>query len=124
VSGSQVIKLPYALRDLDEAAAYIQRVSTPKRAIRFLRAANSSFARLAKMPGLGTRYEPHSPVYAGLRYFPITRHRNHVIFYRPVTGGIEVLRVLHGAQDIHRILSEEFGVEDDGGHNQAEGNIE
>jgi len=120
VSGSHVIKLPCALRDLDEAAAYIQRVSSPKRAIRFLRAANSTFARLARMPGLGTRYEPHSGVYADLRYFPVTRHRNHVVFYRPVAGGIEVLRVLHGAQDIHRILTEEFGVEDEGGDDQAE----
>jgi hypothetical protein len=30
-----------------------------------------------------------------------------------VPGGTEVLRVLHGARDIARHLSEEFGVESD-----------
>ena len=33
-------------------------------------------------------------------------------FYRPVPGGIEVLRILHGARDIQSILAEEFGGED------------
>jgi plasmid stabilization system protein ParE len=30
--------------------------------------------------------------------------KRHVIFYRPMAEGIEVLRVLHGARDIDRIL--------------------
>lgn len=79
----------------------------------FLLAADSTFAMLAGMPGMGTRYEPDEPLYADLRYFPITRHRNHLVFYRPFTDGIEVLRVLHGARDIHSILAEEFGGEAD-----------
>jgi toxin ParE1/3/4 len=108
VSG-QVVKRPHALQDLDEAAAYIQDQSGPERAIRFLRAADTTFAQLAGMPGIGTRYEPHEPLFAGLRYFPIARHRKHLVFYRPITDGIEVLRVLHGARDIHNILTEEFG---------------
>lgn len=29
---------------------------------------------------------------------------NHLIFYRPVEDGIEVLRVVHGAQDIEAIF--------------------
>jgi len=108
VSG-QVVKRPHALQDLDEAAAYIQDQSGPQRAIRFLRAADSTFAMLAGMPGMGTRYEPDEPLYADLRSFPITRHPNHLVFYRPFSDGIEVLRVLHGARDIASILAEEFG---------------
>ena len=108
----RIIKLPHALRDLDEAAAYIQRLSTPQRAIRFLRAADSTFAMLAGMPGMGTRYEPDEPIYAGLRYFPLNGHRKYQVFYRPAPDGIEVVRVLHGARDIHGILAEEFGIEE------------
>jgi toxin ParE1/3/4 len=108
-----VVKLPRALRDLDEAAAYIQRRSTPQRAIRFLRAADTTLAMLAGMPGMGTRYEPDEPIYTGLRYFPITRYRNYLVFYRPAPGGIEVLRVLHGARDVDGIVAEEFGVDAD-----------
>jgi toxin ParE1/3/4 len=118
VSGN-VVKRPRAVRDLDEAAAYIQRESSPERAIRFLRAADSTFARLAGMPGIGTQYEPHEPVFAGLRFFPITRHRKHFVFYRALPNGIEVVRVLHGARDIQSILGEEFepgaDVDDDEG---------
>jgi toxin ParE1/3/4 len=115
-----VAKLPAAVRDLDDAAAYIQRHSSPKRAIRFLRAADSTFARLARMPGIGVRYEPDDPIYAELRYVPITRHPNHIVFYRPVPGGIEVLRVLHGARDISSILANALGVDEDASDDSAE----
>ncbi len=110
-----VVKRPRAVQDLDEAAAYIQAQSGPQRAIRFLRAADSTFAQLAGMPGIGTRYEPHVPLYGGLRFFPVTRHRKYLVFYRPIAGGIEVLRVLHGARDIDSILVEEFGNDADAG---------
>jgi len=105
---------------LDDAADYIQRQSSAERAIRFLRAANSTFARLASMPGIGAPYEPCEPPYAGLRSFPVDRHSKYLVFYRPVPGGIEVLRVLHGARDIHSILLEEFrGDADDGNDEYA-----
>lgn len=35
----------------------------------------------------------------GLRRFPF---QNHVVFYEPIPTGIEVIRVLHQAQDIGR----------------------
>jgi hypothetical protein len=38
-----------------------------------------------------------------------------VVFYRPVDGGIEVIRVLHGARDIDNILADELGINDDAG---------
>ncbi len=60
---------------------------------------------------MGALYEPHEPVDAEVRFFPIRRHRNHLVFYRPIPDGIEVLRVLHGARDLFGILAEEFGVE-------------
>ena len=76
----RVVKLPRALDDLDEAAAYIQQHSTPQPAIRFLRAADSSLSTLADMPDLGVEYEPDEPVYTGLRFFSITRYRNYIVF--------------------------------------------
>jgi toxin ParE1/3/4 len=54
-------------------------------------------------------------VYADLRSFPVSRFRAYQVFYRPIRGGIEVLRVLHGARDIHGILAEDFGVGADTG---------
>ncbi len=80
---------------------------------RFFAQAEATFARLASMPGTGTRYEPDEQFHADLRYSPVSRFRKYLVFYRPVPGGIEVLRVLHGARDIAGILAEEFGVDGD-----------
>jgi toxin ParE1/3/4 len=105
-----VVRRPSALDDLDAAAEYIQIQSGPDRAIRFLREADATFARLAGMSGLGTRYAPEERLFADLGFFPIDRHLKFLVFYRPITDGIEVVRVLHGARDLGGILAEEFGV--------------
>ena len=65
------------------------------------------------MPGIGTRYDPEDRLYAELRFFPVSRFKKYLVFYRPVAGGIEVLRVLHGARDLPSILAEDFGVMND-----------
>jgi toxin ParE1/3/4 len=115
---ANVVRRASALHDLDAAADYIRIQSGPDRAIRFLREADATFARLAGMPGMGTRYDSEERLFADLRFFPIARHPKFLIFYRPITDGIEVVRVLHGARDMSGILAEEFGVggdEDDPG---------
>jgi toxin ParE1/3/4 len=104
----RAVKLPRAVQDLDEAAAHIQLHGTPRRAIRFLRAADSTLTMLAGMPGMGTRYNPDDPLYAELRYFPISRFLKYIVFYRPLVDGIEVLRVLHGARDLGGLLADDF----------------
>jgi toxin ParE1/3/4 len=103
-----VVRHPAALRDLDETADYLRQQSGPERAVRFLREADSTFARLAGMPGIGTLYEPDDALYADLRFFPVSRFKKYLVFYRPIVGGIEVLRILHGARDIQGILADDF----------------
>lgn len=119
-----VVKRPQAIRDLDEVAGYLQAQSGPKRAIRFLRDADSLFDRLASMPGTGTRYEPDDPIFADLRVAPLSRFKNHLVFYRPLPGGIEVLRVLHGARNIRSILADDIGVGAQEDEEAAEGTDE
>jgi toxin ParE1/3/4 len=110
---SQVVRRPAADHDLVATFRYYAREAGQRVADRFFAEAEATFARLANMPGLGTRYEPHVPLYADLRYFPLSRFRSYLVFYRPIAGGIEVFRVLHGARDLHGILAEEFGIEQD-----------
>ena len=57
----------------------------------------SKFATLVEYPGMGIGREELGP---GYRSFPAT---SHVIFYRLVTNGIEISRVLHGARDVNTI---------------------
>ena len=68
---------------------------------------------MSVMPGMGTDYDLDHPALADLRFIPISRFRMYLVFYRPVPGGIEVLRLLHSARDIAAILAEEFGVDAD-----------
>jgi len=103
-----VDKRPAARRDL--ADVFYQYVSegTIKTARRFSAQAESTFQRLAKMPSLGAQYDPDDLAYAGLRYMPVSRFPTYLVFYFPVPGGIEVMRVLHGARDIQGILASEL----------------
>jgi toxin ParE1/3/4 len=72
------------------------------------------------MPGMSPRYEHDHPALAELRVSVLSAPFNaYLIFYRPVAGGIEVVRVLHGARDIPRILAEEFGIEEGAGDDMA-----
>jgi toxin ParE1/3/4 len=100
-----------ARQDLVDIAYHYISQGTPDTARRFRERAEAAFRRLARMPGLGTRYGHDHPALAELRVSVVSAPFNaYLIYYRPVAGGIELVRVLHGARDIHRILAEEFGV--------------
>ena len=100
----RILRRPQAKRDVIEIGRHIAQDSL-RSAIRFLRAARADMRRLAEMPGMGARRDFTNPRLAGLRSWPITGFRNHLIFYLPVHDGIEVVRVLHGARDLDRIFS-------------------
>jgi len=51
-------------------------------------------ARYATMPDLGILRDDLA---VGLRCFPVW---GFLVFYRPIDGGIEVLRILHGSRNI------------------------
>jgi toxin ParE1/3/4 len=53
---------------------------------------------LARMPELGRKRPDLAPK---LRSFPVG---NYVIFYRPMSDGIQLIRVLHGARDLPAIF--------------------
>lgn len=62
---------------------------------------------------MGARYEPDDPLSEDIRVFPVSRCKKYLIFYRPIAGGIEVLRVLHGVRDIHGLLAEDLDLPED-----------
>jgi toxin ParE1/3/4 len=110
---SHIIRRPSANRDLVTLFRHYAREAGVRVADRFFAESEATFARLASMPGMGRRYELDEPLYADLGYFPVSRFRIYLVFYRPIAGGIEVLNVLSGARAIASILAEEFGVEED-----------
>lgn len=69
-------------------------------------AAKKAMELLASMPEIGSIWESPLPSLAGVRVWPIRKFKNYLIFYRPISGGIFVLRVLHGARQIDDLLRE------------------
>jgi toxin ParE1/3/4 len=67
---------------------------------RFLEAAHGTFQELARMPGIGRlRHLPHGRL-RELRSFRVKGFENYLIFYGPISDGIEVFHILHGARDL------------------------
>jgi len=98
-----VLIRPEAECDLIEHAVFPGQ-DDPLVARRFLAAAERVFAESARMPALGRLREFEDPRLAGLRSCLITPFDNYVAFYLHTATGIDVVRVLHGAQDIEEHL--------------------
>lgn len=94
-----IIKRRTAATDLLEHFIFIGRTSEDA-AERFLQSAQETFELLAGQPEMGKRTNYRSPLLAGVRSFPVKGFPKHLIFYRPIRDGIEIIRVIHGARDI------------------------
>lgn len=97
---ARIIRTPEALNDLAEMWEYIG-ANNPDAADRLLDNINDKVKLIAESPYIGREREELAP---GIRSFPAGRY---LIFYRPIAGGIEIVRVLHGSRDVDTILSEE-----------------
>jgi len=94
-----VKKTPRAYADLEQAADYLQNKVNAKLALRFLDSAETTFQRLAQMPSLGAVCEIEGADQSTIRTWQIKGFDKYIVFYRELRNGIEVIRVLHGAQD-------------------------
>ncbi len=90
-----IIIRPAAERDLVDIWLYIAR-DNPDAADRVYQAAESTLKALAATPRMGTLYQPKRAQLEGMRFFPVSRFQNYVIYYREQLEGIEIVRVLHG----------------------------
>ncbi len=92
---ARVTRTPLASDDLDEIGLYIAGESQSRPvALRFLASIEQRFQLYATQPEMGDR---HPNLGRNVRHFSVGRY---VVFYRPVEGGIQVLRVLHGSRNI------------------------
>lgn len=103
---ARIVERPKARQELEDIAVRIG-TDRPSAAQRFLATARKLYATLAAMPAMGSLWEPENPRFAGVRHFPIPRYPNYVIFYRPLSDGVEILHILHGARDLRTILQAE-----------------
>jgi toxin ParE1/3/4 len=99
-------RTPQAKQDLLEHVLYLAKIN-PDLAEQFLDAAEMAFEKLAQMPMKGKRQEFKSPKLADARRWFIPGFDKYLVFYRPIKGGIELLRVLHGMQDVDTVMDDE-----------------
>jgi toxin ParE1/3/4 len=74
---------------------------------RFLEATEQTVSQLLKMPKMGKLWPVRHPRLAGIRSWRVKGFVKILIFYLPVSDGIEIVRLLHAAQDIDAILAQE-----------------
>src|SRR5690348_12159478 len=103
----EVIKRPEAKRDIMAAAEYIAEHTGFNASERFLKATDAAFHALSRMPGIGMPRDYDNPAYAGMRMWPVPKFTKYLIFYLTTEDTVEIVRVLHGAQNIEEIFAPE-----------------
>ena len=88
-----IIKRPLVFEDIADIWDYIAE-DNENNADAFIDSIDTKFHELAVSPQIG---RSRSELFSGLLSFPFRRY---IIFYLIIPGGIEIVRVLHGARDI------------------------
>lgn len=98
---------PRAISAIIEVAEYIGQ-NNPDAAERFMDAVEDALQLIEAVPGVGHPYRSEHPKLQDVRVGHVKGFPNHLIFYRPIPEGIEVIHVLHGARDIKSVLTREI----------------
>jgi toxin ParE1/3/4 len=98
---SRELFAPRAAHELERGAARIAE-HHPQAAEAFLAAALAAARRLASNPGLGSTRPYVPPRY---RFWPLTRF-SYLLVYDSTRRPIEILRVVHMARDLPRLLAD------------------
>lgn len=93
-----------AISALDGIADYLAEHAGAPLGERFLTSAFETFDVIERRPRIGTPHRARRARLKGLRRWPVDGFPNHLIFYRPIRGGIEIVDVIHAARDLLRAL--------------------
>ena len=89
--------------DVLELARYLIEQSE-EAARRFVDAVQTTLKDLAQMPGMGSRKDFDDPELSEVRSWRVEGFSNHLIYYFPLSDGIDVLAIMHGARDVESLL--------------------
>jgi toxin ParE1/3/4 len=101
-----LIKRPIIIQDLITYATYIGSDNLDA-SDQFLLAAEATFQQLAKTPRIGRISGFTNPQLSQVRQLPIKGFKKYLIFYQIQADTVDVIRVLHSAQNLENILEEE-----------------
>jgi toxin ParE1/3/4 len=101
----KIIRAEEVLNDIADIHLFIA-MHNPAAADRFLDALRASFHTLAQWPEVGPRYQSNRVGLTGMRFWPVRRFANYLIFYRVTAAPrrLHIVRILHGARDVPQVL--------------------
>ena len=103
----RVARSEWFIGDLEYYAAWYCDQAGWEIAERYLSAVSVTVNRLAEMPGLGSRTRFSNPTLRNLRCFSVERpFEKHLIFYRHDDSALYLERIIHGARDLPRRLTQ------------------
>ncbi|RJP24378.1 MAG: type II toxin-antitoxin system RelE/ParE family toxin [Candidatus Omnitrophota bacterium] len=91
---------PQAIHDLNEIHDYTAK-NHPRNALQFVDLLEEKCLEISQSPEIGKSRNELAP---RLRSFPF---RNYIIFYRPISSGVEIIRILHGYRDVEAIFMQQ-----------------
>jgi toxin ParE1/3/4 len=100
----RIVIWPEANREIDAQAEYLYRQASLVVAERFARALQDTLERIADMPGVGSPFQFEDVQLAGVRTWLVRGFRSHVIYYRADEERLDVIHVLHGAQNAESLF--------------------
>jgi toxin ParE1/3/4 len=106
---AELVIAPAARADLFAQWNYFAgEVGRPDLADRFTARAEATFKKLLRNTGLGRPRSFGDSRLQNLRSWKVDGFPNHLIFYRPLpdNGGVEIVRVLHGARNLEGVFSD------------------
>jgi toxin ParE1/3/4 len=102
--------LPKARQDLASQAIYFSTEVGSDLGHRFLVSAHETFLLLSTQPEMGWKSKLRNADLKELRIFRVSGFERILVFYRPRESGLQILRVLHGSQNVQRLLRQQ-GIE-------------
>ena len=98
--------------DLEHYAAWYDRQGGWEVADRYLRSVAATLARLSEMPGIGHLTAFPAAELKGLRCLLVERpFQKHLVFYRHDATTLYAERIVHGARDLPKRLTQSPGAE-------------
>lgn len=96
---------PKARREVRQIAGYLVRESANAAlGLRFAAAVRETLLRVLEFPNTGKRVDSAQRKLFGLRVVPVSDFSNYLIYYVPSDDTVYVLRVLHGARNLPRLM--------------------
>jgi plasmid stabilization system protein ParE len=95
--------VPQARRDIKSFYRYIAKDDSNVANL-FLECTEETQSIIGQFPLIAATFETENPTLAGVRWLPIQRFSNHLLFYIPEETHLTIPRILHKSQNIEVVL--------------------